>query len=169
MEINRLVRYIAYSLEIFLLYILQQTPGLFPEIFKARPVLLYAAALSISMFENEVPAVIFGLICGLLLDFGFGGTLGIHAIVVAIICFVISMLAKSILKINLGVAIVISICATAVFVVLGWLYQFVIPGYSYPLYTLINHYLPKYLYSLLLFPLIFIVTRGIFNATASAE
>lgn len=65
----------------------QETPGLIPELFGARPVLLIPVALSIALFEGERPSMMFGLFSGLLIDFGIGGALGFHALLLAATCF----------------------------------------------------------------------------------
>ena len=66
-------RYLAYSLEILIIYIVQGTPFFLPEILGGRPVLLIPVALTIAFYENEIPAMFFGLACGSLIDIGTGG------------------------------------------------------------------------------------------------
>ncbi|HBT91305.1 MAG TPA: rod shape-determining protein MreD, partial [Ruminococcaceae bacterium] len=61
----RVIRYLGYSIEILVLFVLQETPGLIPEIGGARPVMLIPAAVCIAMFESETPAMAFGLAGGL--------------------------------------------------------------------------------------------------------
>ncbi|HCB90399.1 MAG TPA: rod shape-determining protein MreD, partial [Ruminococcaceae bacterium] len=51
---------LGYSIEILVLFVLQETPGLIPEIGGARPVMLIPAAVCIAMFESETPAMAFG-------------------------------------------------------------------------------------------------------------
>ena len=36
-DLNKLIRYLAYVLELLVLFMLQETPGLLPSIFGARP------------------------------------------------------------------------------------------------------------------------------------
>ena len=73
MDRYKIIRYFAYTIEILILYMVQETPGLLPEIGGARPVLLIPAAISIAMFESELAGIAFGLLCGLFLDIGMGG------------------------------------------------------------------------------------------------
>ena len=70
MDRYKIIRYFAYTIEILILYMVQETPGLLPEIGGARPVLLIPAAISIAMFESELAGIAFGLLCGLFLDIG---------------------------------------------------------------------------------------------------
>lgn len=161
MVFSKLARYLVYSLEIFIFYILQQTPGLIPDIFGAKPVLVYPVVITIAMFETEMPAMGFGIAGGLLIDFGFGGALGFHSIVLAILCFIVSIMTKTVLKVNIGTTILTAVWTVAVLVILGWLYQYVMSGYSYPVYVLVNHCVPKYFYTLLMFPLVYLINRAI--------
>ena len=169
MDGSRLIRYIAYSLELYLLFVLQQTPGLFPAIFGARPVLLFPLAISIAILEREMPAMVFGSVVGLLVDFGYGGALGFHALLLALICFFVSILCHTVLRVNLGTAVLMAVCTFILLVLMGWLYQFVGQGYAHAAYALWRHYVPKYFYTLIMFPLIFLLTRGISKALASPE
>ena len=83
-EWNKVIRYLAYTLELLVLFMLQETPGLLPPLFGARPVLLFPAVITIAMFETEIPALAFGVVGGLFCDFGLSGTLGFHALVLGV-------------------------------------------------------------------------------------
>lgn len=161
MSMSTLVRYVVFSFEILFFYMLQQTPRLLPEIYGARPVILITVAISIALMETEVASMIFGVACGLLLDFGTGGSLGLYAIILCILCFLISILVQNVVQVHLLTALLVAIWATAIPVVLGWVFQYLLKGYTNPSYAILHHYLPKYLYTLILFPLIFLITRGI--------
>lgn len=166
---SRLLRYLLYSLLILVLYILQGTPGLFPEILGARPILLLSVALSIAMFEPAIPTIAFAVAAGILLDLGYGDTLGMHAIMFVLICYLVSALTKSILQVNLVTATIIAVISTAIVIFFGWLFQYVLAGYSYAGYALTNVYIPKFFYTLIMFPLIFLGTNLIASFIRSAE
>ena len=104
-DVNKLVRYLAYTLEILVLFMVQETPGLLPAIGGARPVLLFPAVVTIAMFEAEVPSLGFGVLGGLLCDFGFSGMLGFHALVLGLLCFFISLSVRVYFQSNLATAI----------------------------------------------------------------
>ncbi len=80
-------RYFAYSLLIILLYVLQATPMLMPEIFGGKPLLLLCLALSIASVEDKIPSLIFGAVCGIITDISAGGTVGFFAILLTLICY----------------------------------------------------------------------------------
>lgn len=169
MGMSRILRYFIYGLELLVLFVLQQTPGLFPEIYGTRPVLLIPAAITIALFEREIPAMAYGVAAGLLLDFGFGGALGIHALLLALICFFVSLLTKTVLQMHFVTALITAVWTVALMVFAGWLLQYVLPGYTHPGYALLHCYLPKYLYTLLLFPLIFLINRGVSGLLKAQE
>lgn len=158
---SRLMRYLAYSLEILVLFVLQETPGLFPEIFGGRPLLLVPVAISISMFETEIASMGFAVAIGLLMDYALGAGFGFYALVLVVLCVIISKVSSTVLQVNLPTSIITAFFAVAIVVILDWLVHFVFSGYSRVGFALVNHYLPNYLYTLLIFPLLFIINRGI--------
>lgn len=169
MEGNKLMRYLAYSLEIFILFMLQQTPGLFPEIFGARPVLLIPAAIMIAMLEPQMPAVAFGVYSGLMMDFGFGGILGINALIMVFLCYAVSTISQTVLRVNLGTAIITAVWTTAVFILLNWFFQYFLKGYTAPLYALTSRYFPRFCYTVLLSPIIFLINKGVLGLMRAQE
>ena len=100
MDRYKIIRYFAYTIEILILYMVQETPGLLPEIGGARPVLLIPAAISIAMFESEFAGIGFGLLCGLFLDIGMGGVLGFHGLLLAAACYGVGLLTADLIQTN---------------------------------------------------------------------
>ena len=74
----KLLRMIAYTIEILLLYILQETPSIFGVVTGIKPVLVISAAITISMFENQNIGMAFGILSGFLMDMGYSGVIGIN-------------------------------------------------------------------------------------------
>lgn len=94
-DLNRIIRSLAYVLELLVLFMLQETPGLFPPVYGVRPVLVLPAAAVIAMLEDETRAMAFGVIAGLFCDFGYSGMLGFHALVMGVLCFGVSLLVQT--------------------------------------------------------------------------
>lgn len=147
------MRYLLYAAELLLLFVLQETPGLLPFIMGAKPLFVLAAALSIAMVEECVPAMAFGIFSGLLADFGGGVPLGYHALVFAVLCFFLSGLCGTRIQIQLFTSILMGLWSCAAVVLLDWLVLYVAQGYSLAAYALLNAYLPIYFYTLLTIPL----------------
>ena len=103
-DLNKLIRYLAYVLELLVLFMLQETPGLLPSIFGARPVLLFPAVVAIAMLEPSA-RLLFGVVGGLFCDFGLSGMLGFHALVLGVLCFFISLVIRTYLQNNMATAI----------------------------------------------------------------
>ena len=163
-DLNKLIRYLAYVLELLVLFMLQETPGLLPSIFGARPVLLVA----IAMLEPEVPALLFGVVGGLFCDFGLSGMLGFHALVLGVLCFFISLVIRTYLQNNMATAILTGVWSIGLVVLAQWFFLYFFQ-YSYPAYALTHHYLPKYFYTLLFLPLLYLLNRGLSQALGAQE
>ncbi len=151
MKHSRLLRYLTYLIELFVLYAVQQAPDLLPTIHNGRPVLLVPLAISIALFEPQVASMMFGVACGLFLDVGYGsGVLGPHAIVLAIVCFVVSYLAQDLIQTTALNALLICCLTMGVLVVFQWLLTYVALGQPDQLYALVHHFLPRFVYTVAL-------------------
>lgn len=167
-DLNKLIRYLAYVLELLVLFMLQETPGLLPSIFGARPVLLFPAVVAIAMLEPEVPALLFGVVGGLFCDFGLSGMLGFHALVLGVLCFFISLVIRTYLQNNMATAILTGVWSIGLVVLAQWFFLYFFQ-YSYTAYALTHHYLPKYFYTLLFLPLLYLLNRGLSQALGAQE
>lgn len=156
----RLFRYFAYSLEILVLFLLQQTPNLIPSLWGIKPTLLIPVALSIALFEKEVAAMGFGVACGLLIDFGRGGVIGFHAILLAICCYTISALVTNLFKTNLLTAVLMGLASIVLIFFFQWIFFYVFPNYGQAGYALIRHYLPRMAYTAVILPITYYFNRA---------
>lgn len=167
-DFNRIIRYLAYTLELLVLFMVQETPGLLPSIFGARPVLILPAVITIAMFEEEIPAMSFGILGGLFCDFGLSGVLGFHALTLAVLCFFVSILSKVYLQINIVTAVITGIWTIGLTICAQWLFLYYF-SYSMPGYAFVHHYLPKYFYTLLFLPLLYLLNQGLSQAVRAQE
>ncbi len=167
-DFNRVIRYLAYVLELLVLFMLQETPGLLPAIFGARPVLIFPAVITIAMMEEEIPALAFGVVGGLFCDFGLSGTLGFHALVLGVLCFFVSILIRVYLQVNIITAVLTGLWTIGLTVCTQWLFLYYF-SYSMPDYAFIHHYLPKYFYTMLFVPLVYLLNRGLSQAVRTED
>lgn len=165
----RIIRYFGYTVELLVLFVLQETPGLIPAVFGAKPVLLVPAAISIAMFENEIPAMAFGLLSGLFMDFGFSGILGFHALLLAAACYIISLVAANLFQTNFLTAMLFAAVAAASLTILQWVFFYVLYGYKHPVYALTAHYIPAFFYTMILTPVAYYFNRAIALQVRSKE
>ena len=96
-KVSAFVRYLAYAMEIVAVYVLGSTPGLLPEIYGAKPALLLCVALTAAIFEREIPAMVIGLCCGVLMDLGYSNGVGFFAIALTVVCFVVGYAANNLI------------------------------------------------------------------------
>lgn len=167
-DFNRVVRYLAYVLEFLVLFMLQETPGLLPNIFGVRPVLIFPAAVTIAMFEDEIPALAFGVVGGLFCDFGLSGTMGFHALVLAVLCYLVSVGGKNYFQINIVTALITGLWSIGLIICIQWFFLYYFE-YSMPGYAFVHHYLPKYFYTMLFVPLMYLLNRGLSQAVRTQE
>lgn len=165
----RVIRWLAYAIEIFVLFVLQETPGLIPAIGGARPVLVIPAVLAVAMFEAEIPAMLFGLFGGLLIDFGLGGLLGFHGLLLAAICYLLSLICANLVRTSFLAAMIVAVLAGAAVTLLDWACFYVMPGYHDTVYALTNHYLFIYLYTAAVMPIGYFFNRALALQIRSKE
>ena len=161
MSVRRVFRWILYFLELVAVYVLQTTPGIIPAVSGARPVLLIPAALTIAMFEGDIGGMAVGIAAGLLIDMGGSDILGFHAIVLAILCFVLGSMTMQIFRTNLLVALLAAVVAVPVVIVLQWVFFYILPGYGDLQYVFMGSILPKMVYTFAVMPLFYLFNRVI--------
>ena len=164
LRVNRAIRILTYVIELVILYIIQETPGALPPILGARPILTVALAITVSLLEKEPIALMFGVLAGLSLDVGLGTATGSFGIVLAVMCCLVSSLAQRKIHVTLGSTWLTGIWSIGIIVVLLWLIDYVFLGYSYIYLALINNYLPIYIYTILVMPIVYILNLGVYTA-----
>lgn len=155
----RIFRYIIYSTELLVLFVIQGIPNFIPELFGGKPSLIIPVALTISMFEPKLTALWFGLAGGLLTDISNGGVIGFFAIIMTVCCYFISYLTNELIRTRLSVAMVISFIVVAMALSLHFLFFYVMCGYGNNGYFFVSHYLSRILYTIALTPIAYYVNK----------
>ncbi len=91
---------ILLGVEVLFLALINNIIGLTPEILGGRPLVLIAAALTISVCENASVSAVFGAVCGALSDLSFSGGIGFYSFALTVSCYVVSSLLQSRLRSN---------------------------------------------------------------------
>lgn len=125
---NAFFRYLAYALELMLAFALTATPGLMPDIFGAKPVLAVCVALTVAVYEREIPAMIFGMIGGILTDVGYSSSIGVFTIALTVICFIVGYAANNLIVAKFLNYLLYAAVAVGILFMLYFLVQFIIPG-----------------------------------------
>lgn len=152
-------RYLSYVIEIILVHILSSTPNLFPELFGGKPTLLIVVAISIAVFEREISAMIFGLICGILIDFGFSNAIGTFTIGLTVICFILGYAANNIIVSRTWNMMLCSFVVILILFSLHFLFTYHLKGYGDDLNYILNHYVSRMIQTFIFSPLFYFLNK----------
>ena len=97
---------------------------------------------------------------GLLLDYGVNCIFGFHALILGLICFIISFLIQDVFHNNFLTGLIMILSAILIVTFLQWLFLYILKGYDSIGYVLYRHYLPRAAYTVLLVPLFYYFNRG---------
>lgn len=156
----KFIRCLAYTIEIIILYILQNTPYLLPPLMGARPVLVVPAMLTVALLEDEKVGLGFGIFTGLLLDMSAGSILGFHAMILGFLGYFIGILVVNLVKTNLLTALLLSAAAVFILYTLDFTFFFVLKRYEAASYAFQNHYLPIMLHTFIPTPLLYFFNKA---------
>lgn len=154
-------RYIAYGLEIIILFVIQTTPFLLPEILGGRPLLLIPAALTIAFLEKEIPAMFFGLACGLLMDLGYSDNAGFYTFALVLICFALGMIFRDYMVVSFLNATAFTSVVTVTLVCLFFLFYYIIPGKGNVLCYFAQHCISQIIYTILCGMALYFLNRAL--------
>lgn len=165
---NAVFRYIAYSIELILAFVLLSTPNLIPELFGAKPALLLCIALTAAVFEHEIPAMIFGAAAGILMDLGYADSIGLFAISLTIICFLLGWIANNLVTANIWNFLLIAALMIGGLYMLYYLFNFVWAGIDDCELYFKNHILSRMIQTFLWSIVFYFLNRFIYH-TLSEE
>lgn len=155
-----ILKYVLFVFEVFALFFIGDTAGVLPEILAVKPALMVCAAISVSLSGiKEMPAMCFGVLCGLLMDFSRGGPYGFHALILAACCYVCSLLVQHLFQKNLLSALLMTIVAIVIVFVLQWFFFYVCQGFGGAGYALVRYYGMMAVYTLATAVPVYFLTR----------
>lgn len=166
---GRYLKWTAYGLFLLLMCLLQAAPYLIPEIFGARPLLVVPTVVFIAMFTGPIGGAAAGIAGGLLWDLYSDRLLGFNAIVLLIICCACGLLVRLLIRNNLLSALLLGGGRSAVPGPDGLVFQLRPAEGSEPWYMLLHLTLPNALYTLILSPLLYGLTRLIAHILRKRE
>ncbi len=159
---NNRARHFIYGVELLVIYILQSTPSLLPEIFGESPMLVTMCAVSIALFEGNAAGMWFGLGAGLLMDVAGTGFFGFYGLVLLILCYCCGTLVMYVMRNNLVTALCMGFFSAAIVTTAQWIFLSGSFGLDTALFFLGRVLLPRSLYSVATMPLFFYFNRAIF-------
>lgn len=141
-----------FLLLIILTAILQNTNGLFPQIYNASAMLMIPLLICISMFEREVTSMVLGLVSGLIWDFYSTRMDGFYSVLLVLTCFFCSYLIRRYMRNNIVTAFVYTGICSIVCVVAYWIFFALAGGAQGAGMLIFSKYLPSALYTLVFTP-----------------
>jgi len=156
----QLLRRLSYGAILLLLHALQNTEGLFPAPFQIHALLLIPGVVFIAMCEREVSGLFYGLFAGLLWDTLAPGA-NWNAVYLTIIGFLCGAMARYLMRNNIMTASLLSAVALFLYTVLRWFFDIALLHSGGAFRFLFRFYLPMFLYSLLISPLLYYLIRTI--------
>ena len=157
-------RYFAYSLELLLLFILQTTPRLMPEILGSKPLLLLPAVITIAFFEYEIPAMFFGLAGGIMLDLGYSDNIGFFAVTLTLSCFFIGLVFRDYLVISFFNALAFNAIFCSGLILLFFLFGYVFAGKGDILFYFSRHYISRIVYTFVCGIILYFLNRFLYKS-----
>ena len=150
-------RYLAYSIEIILLTVLQSTPNLMPEFFGGKPLLLVPLALVLASREDCIPSIVLGAVCGVFTDIASGGFIGFFAVTLTHICYFESYIFSTYLVPGIVPTLIISVIFIPILLTLYFLTFTVWAGIPDWGILFVNHYISRIVYTfVMILPIYFI-------------
>lgn len=164
---NRLsiIRYLLYSLEIFIALLMQSVPYPVFELYGAKALFLLPAAVTAAVFENEVPAVIIAAVCGVLADISYSGTIGLFSVMLTVGCFGVNIIFDRLFTERLITVMLVSGAVIIVLLLMHFLIYCVFAGYSDLQRLFAGHCMPRTMHTLLAVPVFYYANRLISGRT----
>lgn len=155
-----IIRRICLALILLLLSVLQNTDGLFPQIFGVRALLLIPCVVCIAMYERDIWGMILGLFAGALWDI-FASGASFNALFLLTTGFLCGTLINTIMRNNIVTASLLSFISALIYNIGYWIFNIVIPETGSAAFLLLRYFLPSIFFTALLTPAIFIIIRAL--------
>ena len=146
------VRRTVFVLLILAVHILQNTRGLFPEIFGVKANLLIPLVICIGMFEREIAGAVLGMLAGILWDSVSPMGDGYNALLLMLAGAAAGLLIDYLMRNNLMTALLLSGFACLIYSVFYVVFFLLANGVHSTVYLHILYYIPSVEYSFLLSP-----------------
>lgn len=141
--------------------LLQNTPGVMPQMFSANAMLLIPVCVSIAMFESEIVSLVFGLVAGLLWDFTASEGYFFHSIVLCIAAFFVSMLVRRRVRNTLFGSMVLTFATVFLHNTVYWILFVLIPQSQGAGGVYFRFYFLSCIYTVLMGIVIYLIIRPV--------
>ncbi|MCL1904043.1 MAG: hypothetical protein FWF94_06485 [Oscillospiraceae bacterium] len=145
------MRWFFYSVALLLFYMFM-AGGFFG---RWQPVLIIPLAVAVAMREQELPASIFGAVCGLIIDIACGNLFGFSGIWLLPGCLAASLLVSHLIKINFLNFMWVNATVCAIMTLTEYFFGYVMWDVSNARLALFGFIIPAHLSAIILSPLIY--------------
>jgi len=142
----KLIKWSCYFLLSILCFALQSVAGLF-SIAGVKPMLLAGLAVSVTIFEEEIPACIFAAFCGFLCDMYSYDIAGYYAFMFFVYCVFISAIVKLYMRPTFYTCILLTGLLMLLLLSVSFLFQIMVDDYASPGQFYRTHILTESLYT----------------------
>lgn len=158
---NRFFRMLAYTIELLILYVIQETPGILGSLTGIKPVLMISAAVTIAMYENQKVSLVFGIVAGLLMDIGYGWMIGFNTLILSMLCYIIAWLATDYIQTNMLTAMLCTAVTLTIDLTAHYVFLYVLMNYGSNAHAYVHHYVPIIIYSIIPMPVMYLVNGAL--------
>ena len=159
MKIRIFLRWFLYALTLVLLYSLMSS-GTFGA---WQPFMIISFAIGVAIHEHEFSSSIFGIFCGFMLDIAMGTLFGFFAVLMMPFCFLVSLLARNLIRVNLLNHLISTVITTLVSFSMYFLFNYVIWNVSSREIVITGVLLPSFIATVVTAPLMYLLSRLIWR------
>ena len=155
---KRYLAWTAYGLILLLSLLIQFAPHFF-EIAGAKPMLLIPAVMCIAMYTGPTGGLVAGAVAGFAWDVFGEGILGLHGLLLMLCGTACGLLTWLLIRNNVLSATLLCGGAALLITLLLWSVTYVLFGKEQPFTVLFYYYLPDWLYTAAVSPLMYYAVR----------
>lgn len=146
-------KYSLFTLIVFMLYVLQGTPG-FLQIFGVKPIFLIAFCINLAMLDGESPkSMIIYIVAGFLFELSAGRLVGMYTLPLLVCCIAAAIAVKFFFKANYRNTCVFSLASMILILSIDFLFNYILPGHKGSGIVYLKTVLLSSVYSIIFSPL----------------
>lgn len=127
--IEQTIKYVLLALCVFVLYVLQGTPG-FLQIWGVKPILIIPFCINLAMLEEDGYSLVIYVIAGWLMEMSAGRIVGLYTIPLIIACIICTVLVKFVFQANYRNTVALSFVSTFAILALDFFFSYILPGHK---------------------------------------
>ena len=127
--LKQIAKYSIFAFAVFVLYILQSTPG-FMSVFGIKPVFMLSFCIVLAMLDENWQAGFVYLVGGMLTDLSSGRIVGIYSILLLLVCFMAIVSVKFFFKPTLRNIYAYNLIAMVVMLSVDFFFSFMFGGFT---------------------------------------